>query len=202
MREKHTDLRIVKTREALSKALITLLSKKAFQDVRISELCDEAGVSRATFYNNFSSMDEVFAFFLQTMWDPILEQVKKETREKHLIINKAYYRFVELTVIRFEPLHEVFMSILKVNPSSQVFDCLNTYFNKAIYEVMGEFSEYDFDMPQDMLVSYIAGGFTGLLLHMYSRAGNLTRDEKIYYIYHLTFEIYFLYNMHRKGIKA
>lgn len=202
MREKHTDLRIIKTREALSKALITLLSKKAFQDVRISELCDEAGVSRATFYNNFSSMDEVFAFFLQTMWDPILEQVKKETREKHLIINEAYHRFVELTVTRFEPLHEVFMSILKVNPSGQVFDCLNTYFNKAIYEVMGEFSEYDFDMPQDMLVSYIAGGFTGLLLHMYPRAGNLTRDEKIYYLYHLTFEIYFLYNMHRKGIKA
>jgi AcrR family transcriptional regulator len=199
MREKHTDLRIVKTREALCKALLKLLTKRAFQDIKISELCDEAGVSRATFYNNFNNMDEVFSFYLQNMWEPIIAQVKKEAVEKNLTLDQAYKLFIELSVTKFEPLHEIFVSIVKVNPSSQVFDCLNTYLNQAISEVMSDYKDYSFDVPQELLVSYIAGGFTGLLLRLYPISNRFDHEKKVQILYHLTFEIYFLYNVHKKA---
>ena len=40
--EEKTDLRILKTRKALSDAFLVLLCEKRFEDITVSELCDRA----------------------------------------------------------------------------------------------------------------------------------------------------------------
>lgn len=47
------------TREALFEALYLLIDEKEYKQIKISELCERAGVSRQAFYRNFSSIDEV-----------------------------------------------------------------------------------------------------------------------------------------------
>ena len=39
--------------ESLTEALIQLMRKKPLAEIKISELCDKAGVSRVSFYRNF-----------------------------------------------------------------------------------------------------------------------------------------------------
>ena len=45
-----TDLRVIKTRQAIRIALISLLSEKELSDITISELSARAQVNRKTFY--------------------------------------------------------------------------------------------------------------------------------------------------------
>ena len=54
------DVRIVKSKESLMSALISLMGKKKLEDLTISEICQEADVNRNTFYSHYSSVRELF----------------------------------------------------------------------------------------------------------------------------------------------
>ena len=43
----------------LTKALLKLLESKSLNDISISELCEEAGLSRLSFYRNYASKEDI-----------------------------------------------------------------------------------------------------------------------------------------------
>jgi AcrR family transcriptional regulator len=51
---KKEDLRIIKTRKALTDALYTLLQRYSFNKITVYDICAEAMVSRSTFYTHYS----------------------------------------------------------------------------------------------------------------------------------------------------
>ncbi len=52
------------SRQQLTKALLKLLKKKELADITVSELCEEAGVGRVTFYRNYPDMKDIVRQFL------------------------------------------------------------------------------------------------------------------------------------------
>ena len=58
-----TDLRVIKTRQAIRIALISLLSEKELSDITISELSAPAQVNRKTFYRHYRSISDVVTEF-------------------------------------------------------------------------------------------------------------------------------------------
>lgn len=50
------------SQKAFAAALVRLLGRKAYADITISELCQESGVSRQTFYALFQTKDNVLRF--------------------------------------------------------------------------------------------------------------------------------------------
>ena len=53
------DKRMLRTREAIRCALLSLLNQKDVSQIRVSELTEKAAISRKTFYLHYSSVDEV-----------------------------------------------------------------------------------------------------------------------------------------------
>lgn len=51
--EKKTDIRTVKTVESIYNAFLSLLEKKGFQLITVKMICEEARISRSTFYDHF-----------------------------------------------------------------------------------------------------------------------------------------------------
>ena len=58
-----TDLRVIKTRQAIRIALISLLSEKELSDITISEPSARAQVNRKTFYRHYRSISDVVTEF-------------------------------------------------------------------------------------------------------------------------------------------
>ena len=50
MDEKKKDLRIIKTRKALYNAFEELMKSKPFEQIKVSDICNEALINRSTFY--------------------------------------------------------------------------------------------------------------------------------------------------------
>jgi len=59
------DLRVVKTKQALHNALLTLLSNKPLENISIAEICRVAKVNRGTFYLHYEQKEKLFEEYFQ-----------------------------------------------------------------------------------------------------------------------------------------
>lgn len=62
------DMRIKYTREWTFEALSKLLEQHPYHEIRISDIIDRAGISRATFYRNFSTKDDIVKHKVQMVF--------------------------------------------------------------------------------------------------------------------------------------
>lgn len=83
------DLRVRKTKKALYGAFLGLLSEKTFEEITVNELCETAGVRRATFYKHYA---DKFAFLtaftkaLRDRFDSIIWKADKfDTTSKYYV---------------------------------------------------------------------------------------------------------------------
>lgn len=68
------DRRSVKTRQALRTAFRQMLTIKAYRKITITDLAEEAGIARHTFYNHFQSKEDL----LDILIDSVLEGFFRE----------------------------------------------------------------------------------------------------------------------------
>jgi len=81
------DLRIQKTYAALTGAFIDLLQIKSFEQITVKELCDNAIVRTATFYNHFADKYEFADFVIRDM----LQRYHKDAPDLSNLSGHAYY---------------------------------------------------------------------------------------------------------------
>lgn len=55
--------------EHITESLLTLLENKAIENISISELCDNAGIGRASFYRNFDSKEDILRMHINKLFD-------------------------------------------------------------------------------------------------------------------------------------
>lgn len=67
--------------ESITQALLELMEQKPFGEITVSELCDRAGVSRISFYRNYSSMPDILVQYLGHCTDAWWEEFIKKPRE-------------------------------------------------------------------------------------------------------------------------
>lgn len=60
--EPKIDLRVQKTHDALTRAMLQLLAEKPLHSITVSDLCDAARIRRATFYAHFRDKEDFMDF--------------------------------------------------------------------------------------------------------------------------------------------
>lgn len=84
------DLRSVKTEKALEDAMLSLLKYRNFRKVTVKDICDEAWISRATFYAHFNDKYD----FLKN-WLSSFMPVRIDTTDSYEIMEKKINQFVK-----------------------------------------------------------------------------------------------------------
>jgi AcrR family transcriptional regulator len=70
------DRRILKTQEALKKAIIELMAEKSFDDITIQDLSDRANVSRGTIYLHYLDKYDLLDKLIETHINELREMCK------------------------------------------------------------------------------------------------------------------------------
>ncbi len=65
--DENLDLRVRRMHKLLFDALISLLTEKNFNDIRISDICDKAMIHRTTFYKHFEDKFQLLDFMLRQL---------------------------------------------------------------------------------------------------------------------------------------
>ena len=90
--------------EHITDALLKLLGDKPLGDISISELCDLAGIGRASFYRNFESKEDILLRYIHKIF-------KEWTNEADKKENRPLSELLGLLFMHFEK-HRDFYSLL------------------------------------------------------------------------------------------
>jgi len=77
--------------EHITEALIKLLKDKPIGDITISELCDLAGIGRASFYRNFESKEDVLKNYINKIFQDWMDKIWNKPLNESLRILFSHF---------------------------------------------------------------------------------------------------------------
>ena len=90
MRKKRkTDLRVIKTKQKLANTLLEMMTSESIDNIKISSLCTHAGVSRATFYNNFNVIYDVLNYHFENTKNELFNTYMNLFSREHILFEDA-----------------------------------------------------------------------------------------------------------------
>ena len=89
MATRKEDIRITKTKAALSSSFFSMLEEMTLDDVTVNELCERAYVRRATFYKHFKDKNDFVLFLIKDIRARFDNEVWKA--DLNTTITKEYY---------------------------------------------------------------------------------------------------------------
>ena len=153
------------TREALEISLMQLLEKKELAKITISELVHRAGVSRAAFYRNYSSkeqmleeifgktvqkiMDKLGQFNLRTelyqVWIILFKEAKKEARLISLAVDYNLEKYLTQAVFNFLEKRQ--------QSRREVSSYIHSFWSSALVSVLSKWIKDGMQVPAEKIAS-------------------------------------------------
>ncbi len=90
-------------RNHITDSLIELMGEKPFNDISISELCDLAGVGRASFYRNFETKEAVLKKYLEEIWHEWAKDYESKNEQAYYIesLLKCFYKYKDFNLLLY-----------------------------------------------------------------------------------------------------
>ena len=156
------DIRIVKSKDSLMSALVSLLQKKKLEDLSISEVCQEANVNRNTFYSHYTNIRELFeemkGQYLESLLSSskvFLESNDSVNRTLLNVLEKMKAKDILTKVILTEASSTSFLYTLlqilipQLNPSENISNLLSDH----------EYSSFVLGGVANILMLWVSKGF-------------------------------------------
>ncbi|MEH7249263.1 TetR/AcrR family transcriptional regulator [Neobacillus niacini] len=89
---KKADTRNKRTQKLLSNALLSLLNSRSFDSISVIDICEEAEVSRATFYVHFKDKYDLLAYTQKNISEEF-KFAEGDIEEHHLKLFKAAHKY-------------------------------------------------------------------------------------------------------------
>ena len=161
-REKE-DLRIIKTRKSLNDTFLQMISEQSFEDITVNDLCERAGVRRATFYKHYDDKNEFLMSFVKMYRDSFDKSIWK--RGKPDATKEYYVRYVR-SLINYLSVHDtIVQNILKSHIRHPIIYMLiqqnyidtKTNLDKSVEEGL------QLKVSTDTLANMLAGGIAVII---------------------------------------
>lgn len=92
------DLRVRRTKKALYDAFLELLNQKPFDEITVNELCDSAGIRRATFYKHYSDKFDFLSAYTRVLRNNFDRNMAKEGKTA---LTSDYYVSYAKRIVHF-----------------------------------------------------------------------------------------------------
>ena len=107
MAERKEDLRVTKTRAALSSTFFKMLADMELNDITVNKLCEMSGVRRATFYKHFRDKDDFIIFVIKDVRARFDREIWQ--KEEGEIVTRDYHHKYAAALLAFLLKHETAM---------------------------------------------------------------------------------------------
>lgn len=175
-REKE-DMRVVRTRRMLSKALMDLLQTTSFDKLSVNDICEKAEVHRATFYNHFSDKNDLLNFALDIFQEELFE---KCIENKEFSSQKEMYMALVECVYDFMSTRREKLRLILNNSSDKLGTLVSTTLGRSIRYLLGKGkNKQGYVVPIDIVVDFFTGGIAMIGLNWLESENPHSKQEML-----------------------
>lgn len=150
---KKIDLRVVKTKKNLYNSLLNLMGNKTFEEIKVSDICENALINRSTFYSHFNDKYELLYSLISDLKIELESLLKENENIKN---TKEYYiKMIEILLNHIDENIYVYSAIINNNKNSIVMDMIYNTLNASIKENLSK--EKSLNIPVDFISSFYIG---------------------------------------------
>lgn len=162
---KKEDLRITKTYKALQEALLILLEQRNFNHITVNDLCENAQISRTTFYTHFYDKYDLLKYWLENSV-PEVEEIKEPCQK----VKSAFDYFISIR-------GKVLKNLLE-DANNETMALLHGFmmYLLSLAEVDGKDK-----LKQEILSIFCAGSMVNLLLWQVENKSENPQKLNLYY---------------------
>lgn len=145
--------------DSIYEALLQLMEKKPYSEIKITDIVERAGVSRMAYYRNYQTKDEILTKCLEKNLDDFYSRILSDQSKGATGISR-----IDFMTAFFEELQKD--HILQAVISAGLLDKLFELHRNFMYNIYRYVLEIDMDKEENQKrLYYDMGGIVGLLLY-------------------------------------
>ncbi|MBR6949616.1 MAG: TetR/AcrR family transcriptional regulator C-terminal domain-containing protein [Bacilli bacterium] len=156
------DKRIIKTKKNLYTGLLKVMETKTFENIKVSDICEEAMTNRSTFYDHFSDKYELLSSLLNDLKEQLIKSLEIKNR-KDLLPKEYYMEVIKIFLNHIAGNIEIYNPILKMNDNSIVIDMIYDTLYKDIQKEIESNDRTD-DIPAEVITKFYVTAVTNICL--------------------------------------
>ncbi len=166
------------SKEKFVDALLVIMEQYNFREITITQLSQEAGLSRKTFYRLFKDKEELINFFFEKLYRECLMQIKARQLQHYWDVVQCYFDFCEkrkellsllkrnnLLILLFEGSYKYSFRVFEYVRSKETANIYSPYLPYLLaYSIGGMYSmllkwvESDMKIPSSLLIEKLKNG--------------------------------------------
>lgn len=181
MKEKKTDLRIIKTKNLLYTTLISLLKDYTFEEIKVSDICNKALINRSTFYAHYSDKYELLASCIQDIKDDLANKLRSN---QNISNTKEYYmEMLNLFLSHIDDNRELFSSIIINNKNSVIMDIFYATINADLTKrLKEEDKKRELNVPEEIITNFYVGAVVNVSMKWLTDYQKYTKEDLITFL--------------------
>ena len=178
--EKKEDLRITKTKKLLYEALLKEMETKAFEDIKVNDLCTISMINRSTFYSHYNDKYDLFVDLLNTLKNELFYKLDEN---KFIVSTKEYYmELIRLLLDHLEEHKKIYYSIILSNRNSIVVDIILDTTIKDINKRLNISNIDRKSVPADVIINFYLGAVSMVGLNYLKSDNKYSKQDIINYL--------------------
>lgn len=173
---KMEDLRKTRTLKLLKEALLEMMTKKSFEEIKINDICNVAMVHRTTFYSHFDDKYDLLEYCIKEAEKEITEKMEPEN---YTSIQEFYTNMIMALVCYIEGNKEKFKAMLIKNDNTSFYKMFNSTCVLYIYKMLQkeEKSGVKHEVPINLVAEFYAGAVISSVTYWIKDSSGMTSQE-------------------------
>ncbi|AJS58453.1 TetR/AcrR family transcriptional regulator [Paenibacillus sp. IHBB 10380] len=191
----YPDVRVVRTRKLLKSALLSLLDVKTFDEIKIKEIAEKAGVNRVTYYDHYSTKGELLSELIEDVlseYEDIIEGIQAVTHSQWP--SAEYMKTIRLSVGHIKKYCDFYRIMLLTHGVPDLSNRLHNQMSQSLHHVMRRMNHVHPDIESDLLVNWIIGGAIGVYKYWLQNGMRQSEEEISRQLLKITLASYQVYN--------
>ena len=161
------DSRAVRTRAKIDIAFVTLLQRRSYDNLRVSDITEKAGVGRATFYAHFTSKEDLLRSQIERV---VLPMLRVQGSEPFLLDCRAFFEH-----IRSAPqMYRALMGGRERNGARAIREAFEQHLDGIL---TSNSQGIDDTLPEPLVKRFVVSVLLGVSAHALNRRDSMSAEE-------------------------
>jgi AcrR family transcriptional regulator len=162
-----TDLRVVKTKEALQEALLSLLKEKTLNSISVTEICLLAKVNRGTFYSHYGQIENLFEEYFKEIMKDLITSYQEPYKHVQILITSELNPSTIRIFHHIEKYKKFYRIVFSKNAPLSYYYLLFDQIKELLKNDLALNGEKEIDIA--MISAYQANAIVGMVIEWYKQ---------------------------------